>query len=121
MMVAAAASDGMRSPFRNRSPAFVNRMFTVDGTVLPPLAALGSSTFRLAFTIAADVSMKMTSNTSTMSTNGMMLIDASRPSSSPASSFSLAMIALALGRRGAGIAGLQARQQDAPQRLAVGD
>ena len=51
----------------------------VDSTGLPPLAALGSSTFRLARTIVADVIMKMTSSTSTMSTNGMMLIDASGP------------------------------------------
>src|ERR1051325_10907200 len=134
-MSAPSASEPSFCPFRNSSPPFVRMKLSVDSTLLPPLAALGSSTFKLAFTMAAEVSMKMTSNTSTMSTNGMMLIEDRTPSSSTASrSFAMTeRLSSGLcpdagrgrGRRGGHrarpVARLQPRQQHAPQRLAVRD
>src|SRR5687768_16949410 len=115
----------------------------VDSTRLPPLAALGSSTRKLARTMAAEVNMKITSSTRTMSTKGMMLIDARTPSSSAAASFRAPMSILlcggvrggardcgapaaggsggSFGGRPAHVGRLELGQQDAGQQLRAGD
>src|SRR5450432_1503898 len=90
----------------------------VVSTWPPPLAALGNSTLRLARTMVAEVSMKITSNTSTMSTKGMMLIDARGPSSSSISSRRAMGL---LTHRRDHFRGLELRQQDARQHLATRD
>ena len=73
----------MGAPFSNRLPSLLQTTLTVDSTRAPPLAALGRFTTMLARTMAIEVSMKMMSRTSTMSTKGMMLMLARSPSSSP--------------------------------------